>query len=47
MAEWVDIIPRKIKDEVVIWDNSYIWTSNDDVYGVQNANLGREITKQG
>lgn len=30
-----------------IWDNSYIWTSNDDVYGVQNANLGREITKQG
>jgi hypothetical protein len=30
MAEWVDIIPRKIKDEVVIWDNSYVMEQLSD-----------------
>ena len=25
------------------WDNSYLWTSNDNIYNVQNSNLGRDI----
>lgn len=27
------------------WDNSYFWTSNDDLYSNKNANLGRDIAK--
>lgn len=27
------------------WDNSYFWTSNDDIYSTKSTNLGREISK--
>lgn len=27
------------------WDNSYFWTSNDDIYRTKSTNLGREISK--
>lgn len=28
-----------------VWDNSYLWTANDNVYGTQVNNLGRKITE--
>lgn len=53
LTDWVltengEVVPylTYVWDEQYRWDNSYTWTANDDTYGTQSTNLGRDIIKQ-